>query len=377
MGVVKMMPPAEVGFERSRARTDVMAYATLQHTLDVVDAAGDFIIGEYPELEDDTDNAKKWETWDRMNESFAIINNWRAAHSFPLTTFQVGLKQRSHAIDPSSIAAQRIKRLSSIEIKLRRFAWLKLSAMQDIGGCRAVVSSVRDVQKLRKSYKESRIKHELIDSDDYIETPKKSGYRGVHLIYSYKSDKKETYNGRKIEMQLRTVLQHAWATAVETVGTFVRQALKSSQGEEEWLRFFALMGTALALREDSPPVPKTPATARELRSEIRHYAAQLEVEHRLQMYGHALKEATSGLKNAHYFLVALDPKEQKTTITGFTTAELDNAAQAYLKTERDTKKQGGDAVLVSVDSLASLKRAYPNYFLDTRVFLDAVREATK
>ncbi len=43
-----------------------------------------------------------------------------------------------------------------------------------------------------------------------------------------------------IELQLRTRLQHEWATAVETMGTFLQSSLKSSQGPEEWLDFFSL-----------------------------------------------------------------------------------------------------------------------------------------
>jgi ppGpp synthetase/RelA/SpoT-type nucleotidyltranferase len=75
--------------------------------------------------------------------------------------------------------------------------------------------------------------------DDYILSPKNSGYRSVHLLYKYNSDKKapSIYNGLFIEVKIRSRLQHAWATAVETVVTFLQQALKSSQGEEEWLRF--------------------------------------------------------------------------------------------------------------------------------------------
>jgi hypothetical protein len=69
--------------------------------------------------------------------------------------------------------------------------------------------------------------------------PQKSGYRGIHLVYRYNGRKTE-YNGLKIEIQIRTVIQHAWATAVETVGMFTQQALKSSQGEQDWLRYFAL-----------------------------------------------------------------------------------------------------------------------------------------
>ena len=44
-------------------------------------------------------------------------------------------------------------------------------------------------------------------------------------------------------------------------------------------------------------------------------------------------------------------------------------------TEGILKLKGIDAVLVSVDSISSLRRAYPNYFLDTHVFIEAVKEA--
>ena len=35
---------------------------------------------------------------------------------------------------------------------------------------------------------------------------------------------------------------------------------------------------------------------------------------------------------------------------------------------------GIQAVLVSVDSVAGLRSAYPNYYLDTRAFLKVVRD---
>jgi ppGpp synthetase/RelA/SpoT-type nucleotidyltranferase len=170
---------------------------------------------------------------DEYFDALDIVNNWRSSHSFPLNTFTVGLKRRAKGIDAQCIIAQRIKRMSSIELKLRRFPTMTKAQMQDLGGCRAVMSSVPAVNRLVKAYRSSDIKHPLQNCDDYITEPKSSGYRGVHLIYRYNSDRKQTYNSLKIEMQLRTHLQHAWATAVETVGTLQRQALKSSQGDAD------------------------------------------------------------------------------------------------------------------------------------------------
>jgi hypothetical protein len=224
----------------------------------------------------------------------------------------------------------------------------------------------------------SRIKHKLATCDDYIAKPPKSGYRGIHLVYRYYSDKRNTqvYNGLKIEMQLRSRYQHAWATAVETVGTFIRQALKSSLGEDEWLRFFALMGTAIAFRENAAPVPNTPINGHELITELAEYADLLNVENRLRAYGDALRSIVEGSRNAHYYLLRLDPSAPRLLITGFKLHELAQAEAEYAHAEKYAKEHPGtDAVLVAVDSVAALERAYPNYFADTRVFVGLMRQA--
>ena len=58
--------------------------------------------------------------------------------------------------------------------------------MQDIGGLRAVVSTVGEVLKLKGSFFDDRSKHKLNNAKDYIEKPKESGYRSTHLIFKYK-----------------------------------------------------------------------------------------------------------------------------------------------------------------------------------------------
>jgi len=308
-------------------------------------------------------------------EALSVIGNWRSSHGHPLNTFQMTLRAKVKEVGARNVVAQRMKRLSSIEGKLRRFDWLTLSEMQDMAGCRAIVGSVRGVRRLVALYKESRLKHNLVDEDDYIKEPKSSGYRGYHLIYRYRSDRDNSYDGLKIEMQLRSTLQHAWATAVETVDTFQLSALKAGQGEKDWRRFFALMGAAIALRENAPPVPRTPTILEELVVELREYTGRLHVEQKLVAYGNALRitPPASIAKDAKYYLIHLE--QGSTSLQAF--QDLGRASATYLDLE--TKVAGrpeADVVLVSVESLAALRRAYPNYFLDTRAFLEAVRRAT-
>ena len=314
-----------------------------------------------------------------------IVNNWRSSHSFPLNTFQVTLRKKSREADARNpLIAQRIKRRSSIEAKLRRYSGMELSRMQDIGGCRSVVGSVAAVDALVGLYESSRIRAELVRRYDYLRVnpgPKSSGYRGEHLVYRYASSHKPEYEGLQIEIQIRTQLQHAWATAVETVGTFVGQALKSSQGEEKWLRFFALMGSELAFEEGTPPVPGTYGSRGEVRDEVRSLEAELGVISRLQQYRTALKtvrENAAHFAGSQFFLLELDAGNSTLTITGYPRSALDQAVADYERAEQQVAGRAErDAVLVSVESIGTLQRAFPNYFADTTRFLNLVRTAVQ
>lgn len=339
-----------------------MAWATLKYTRSQVDAAGRALVEQNLSLQE-------------YIQALDVLANWRSAHSFPLNTFQMGLRQRAWSVSPSALVAQRLKRVPSMVDKLRRYPSMGLSRMQDIGGCRAVVGTVSLVEKLRSSYAQSRIRHTLHNQKDYIANPKASGYRSAHLVYKYHSDRSPTYDGLLIEVQLRSLLQHAWATAVETVGTFLGESLKSSEGSEEWLAFFALASSAFALEEGTPTVPGTPDTADELRRLIAEMARRLAVFETLQAYGAALQYTESKVpKHTRYFLLMLDLEQRALTLRTYRYDELDLATREYLATEKEQVLPGrAQAVLVSAESLKALRRAYPNYFLDTRVFVDRLR----
>jgi len=288
-----------------------------------------------------------------------------------LNILQNNLRKTAKRFDKNPIVAQRVKRLPSIELKLVRFPNMKLSQMQDLGGCRAILKNVGAVKRTALYYMtDSRIKHELATLDDYIDKPKSSGYRGVHLVYRYRSDKQQTYNDLKIEIQIRSQFQHAWATAVETVGMFSGQALKSSLGSDKWQRFFQLMGSVVAMREKSPLVPGTPEGERELIRELRYLAHELDVDTKLNGYSKVLGNITERTTDEHYYLMELTPSQGSLIITGFPRQETEKASKMYAEAEQRAKNiPGADAVLVSVDSITALTKAYPNYFADTRLFV--------
>lgn len=316
------------------------------------------------------------ETFD-VGRIYDIVSNWRASHHRPLNTFYMALKSRAESIDPNAIASQRIKRLESITAKLKIQPKMKLSQMQDIGGCRAVMPTVAKVRALHTRYVGSDDYHVLKSGKDYIAEPKPTGYRGIHLIYRYARRKPCSHDGLQVEIQLRTQQQHVWATAVEAAGTFTNQALKSNQGSSDWRRFFALVSSVYAEQERCPIVPGTPTSKIERSDEIGHLANKLHVVNVLQAYGATLNAFTE-LPRMKYYLIELDPVALKVDVVPFPAAKMEEANRRYTELERQAADGGGQrqVVLVSVESIQALRQAYPNYFLDTSRFVQSIRQIT-
>ena len=82
-------------------------------------------------------------------------------------------------------------------------------------------------------------------------------------------------------------------------------------------------------------------------------------------------------KEVRYYLLELDRGKATIKITGFSQADLDQATRMYVEMEKKPSDKGNETVLVSVDKLRDLRKAYPNYYADTREFLDILRMALK
>jgi ppGpp synthetase/RelA/SpoT-type nucleotidyltranferase len=309
--------------------------------------------------------------WDWANE---VLANWRGCHGYPMNTFQATLRMKLKTIDRDAIVAQRLKRAPSIVTKLQRFENMKLARMQDIGGLRAVVSTVARVRKLHTAYAETKFKHELISVKDYIAQPKTDGYRSIHVIYRYSNDRAPQYNGLSLELQMRTKLQHAWATSVETMGTFLGQALKSGRGEDDWKKFFAVAGAALAVSEKTQPVPGFEScTQDELFAKVAAAEAKLRVLEKLSGFAVAADKITTVRGQGAYHLIVLNSSTRTLKIIPYPISRLDEANQEYAKIEARTKAgESIEAVLVSAGPIDALRKAYPNYFLDTQAFIKEI-----
>lgn len=292
--------------------------------------------------------------------AWEVLDYWRSLHQTPLHYIAKNLTAHARRVDKNSLVVRRLKRAPSIFSKLNRESDLTLRKMQDIGGCRAIVVDLAAVLKLKKSFQESRQNHKLERIKDYIAKPKTSGYRGIHLIYKFQSADpvNQPYNGLRVEIQLRSIQQHIWATAVEIVGIITKQSLKSSQGEALWIDFFKHMSEGMACDELKQDIPV------ETLKEISKLEKKLDVRKKLSAYSLALQKVKGN--EANFFVLELNGFNLR--IRGFKD-EID-ANAAYVEVEKQLLNQdGADVVLVGAKSFHDLKRAYPNYFGDSIKFL--------
>ena len=342
---------------------DRMAYEKPQYSLTQVNKAGDVFLNRQEEED--------------LLHAWRILENWRVAHAYPLNALHMTLRNRARQISIRSLTAQRLKRRTSIFRKLFRgqTRTMQLSQMQDIGGCRAVTQNLRQLNRLVGIYDKRPLQSELTKKRDYITSPKDDGYRSVHLMYRYSGRASSSYwNRLRVEIQIRTKLQHSWATAVETVDAFTGEDLKFGSGSTDWRRFFALVGAAHAQEEGCSPVPFTPSNIRELREELRHLEQSINVIEKLNYYARLTTHLTrTKRKPGDWYLIDMRPEERMSTVYTYSLDRFDEARDELSKKEREYRDTTNQVVLVSAASVQELKRAYPNYFADTKFFVTNLR----
>ena len=111
---------------------------------------------------------------------------------------------------------------------------LEQSTMQDIAGCRVEVENLvhQDLvtDMLNATFSEARV---------YDRRAKPSyGYRAVHLVVEI--------DRRPVEIQIRTALQHSWASATEKVSDVVDPDIKYGGGPLVLQRMFKTLANSIA-----------------------------------------------------------------------------------------------------------------------------------
>jgi len=97
---------------------------------------------------------------------------------------------------------------------------------------------------------------------------------------------------------------------------------------------------------------------------------KLDISNKLTAFNIATKHINTDKKTGVYHLIALYLKDKRVLIKSYSKENIEQANKEYTALEgKSTDNTPIQAVLVSTGSIKDLRKAYPNYFLDTREFL--------
>lgn len=298
-----------------------------------------------------------------------VVEEWRAAHRGVLNTFQAILRNRTRGTKVS--VAQRHKRKMTIFDKLTRLPRMQLARMDDIAGCRLIFRSIKDLQAFRSKFHKARFNHKLRnepDKYDYIKKPKDTGYRGIHDVYEYNvgSEAGKSLDGLYIEIQYRTLVQHAWATAVEVIGFITQSQPKFQRGDTRYERTMALASELLARAHEQQTGPFPSALNKEVLDEFLSLDNELHLMQTLRGLNTAKDDVTDKRNSILIF-----SKEGELEVLNFRDAT--DALRALFDLEKRMPDQ--DIVLVRADTSEEVRLAFRNYFNDAREFVRLVNTA--
>jgi putative GTP pyrophosphokinase len=296
-------------------------------------------------------------------EALEIINNWRASHAYILNTFQATLRNRTRGTDIA--VAQRLKRMRTIVSKLDRQARMELARMDDLAGCRVIFPNQRNLADFRRKFHRSRFEHKLRNDPlkyDYIVKPKADGYRGIHDIYEYNvgSAGGKPYNGLLLELQYRTVYQHAWATTVEIIGMITENQPKFHAGDERHIEFFRLASEIIARTYEHANSCYPALKDKELIKRFRKLDSEIHILRILK----GLNTSAQQMGSRKNVILSLDATGK---LDLFTYVKGTDAIRKYFQLEK--LGTGADVVLVKGDTAADIRLSYKNYFSDPDDFL--------
>ncbi len=306
-----------------------------------------------------------------------VVDDWRKLHMVPLEEL-VGEVTRLLAQSgvTAAFSSHRLKRMTSIVAKLRHNPGMGLGGLQDIGGARFVFEDIPSLLKAQEIISKASFEHFVSDREpyDYVTRPKESGYRSIHFAYKYVSDN-EDYDGLRVELQIRTRLQHDWAMAVETAELISKSSLKASLGDENWLAFFKLSSAVFAQKEGMP-VSASFADYTEKDYCVRY--GQLDQEYKFLDQLRALVSAVKiteehTLKEGYAVLLILF-SEKRVQLRHFQSGQLDEATKYYSEVEKSINDENSAVVLVSVSDMKELQEAYPSYFLNAGEFIQSLQD---
>lgn len=319
------------------------------------------------------------------------FDNFREAHNIIIKLFTIELKKVNFS--KQHLTASRNKRIETIISKLCRPEKPKLDRIHDIAGTRIIFENIKSLEDYIDILENTELVNfkEKINEDknryNYIKNPKLDGYRSIHKVFYYSSnipystlnEKSFNLENKKIELQLRTRLQHIWATTVEIYDIINKSNIKTgthNKLETKEGLFFKKCSLVFEGIE-SNDVEKIKINI----NEIFRDKDLVEIYNRLKGIKNIKNiQLPKTLGSDEVFILITDLNKGKTTF--FTTDPIEkNDKQdtflinaSYRRLEEKNTKGEYILLLLTLGDIKKLKNVYPNYFLNTNEFISILKK---
>ncbi len=319
------------------------------------------------------------------------FDNFREAHNIIIKLFTIELKKVNFS--KQHLTASRNKRIETIISKLCRPEKPKLDRIHDIAGTRIIFENIKSLEDYIDILENTELVNfkEKINEDknryNYIKNPKSDGYRSIHKVFYYSSnipystlnEKSFNLENKKIELQLRTRLQHIWATTVEIYDIINKSNIKTgTHNKLETKEGLFFKNCSLVFEGiESNDVEKIKINI----NKIFRDKDLVEIYNRLKGIKNIKNiQLPKTLGSDEVFILITDLNKGKTTF--FTTDPIEkNDKQdtflinaSYRRLEEKNTKGEYILLLLTLGDIKKLKNVYPNYFLNTNEFISILKK---
>jgi ppGpp synthetase/RelA/SpoT-type nucleotidyltranferase len=307
----------------------------------------------------------KYKTEEEYIEYEYIFDDYRKDHLKPLTETTLELQKWLVDYKTPYYIAQRLKRKPQIIRKLKRFN-VRLTQLQDVAGCRIIVGDTTDVSKLHsfintKIGTSSDIK--LLYEHDYRERGRDdSGYRALHIILER--------SGHRIELQIRSKIQHYWAESIERTSVIYGYHLKEQEGDQSVIDYFQKLSNILFEIEVGRELNALDKLKIDfLRKEAETVIEKSDKKRILTSYvNDGIINTLRAVQNSnrgsfHNWIMIFDWNSGAFVSWDIVDRDPEKAIKSYVTNEKNyPQEQGYEVVLVGASKISTIRETHSHYF---------------
>lgn len=294
-----------------------------------------------------------------------VFEDYRKNHLEPLTRLTLEIQDWLQSFNKEYYIAQRLKRRPQILRKLRRLS-VRLTQLQDIGGCRIIVEKNSDVDLLidfvRKKFTQSTVA-KIVRETDYRELGRDdTGYRAHHIILEV--------SGYRVELQLRSRIQHYWSESIERTSVLYGYRLKEKEGDQSVIDYFKSFSNALHLIETNQPFESAEEISLQSKRQSAERIISLKTGDR-NLGGHVNSDIVRTMKeregqnsdSLNNWILVFDWNDGNFVLWDVVGRNADEAISAYSRYEAQfPEEEKYEVVLIGTSNIGTVTQTHSHYF---------------